>query len=63
MSFLSGIVLGFLEKELSQATPEVESYLLTMVGDLAKDVVLYIEKKTGLSRLSPSISAGESTNG
>lgn len=45
MSFISGVVINMLEKELAAQGPEVEAYALKVLGELAKDVAQYIEKK------------------
>jgi hypothetical protein len=53
MSFVSGVVLNMLEKELAAQTPEVEAYVLQLLGVLAKDLVTYVEKKIA-SKVQPS---------
>jgi hypothetical protein len=58
MSFVSGILISMIEKELTTQMPEVEAYALQMLGQLAKDIVLYVEKKAGIQ---PSVTT--STNG
>lgn len=45
MSFISAAVIAFLEKELAAQDPEVEAYVLQLLGTLASDVVAYVEKK------------------
>lgn len=45
MSFLSSVIIGMIEKELSSSTPEIEQYVLSAVGTISKDLVDYIEKK------------------
>ena len=45
MSFVSGVVISMLEKELAAQGPEVEAYVLQLLGTLASDLVAYVEKK------------------
>lgn len=53
MSFISGVLLAMLEKELAAETPEIEAYVLKVLGELSADVVSYVEKKIA-AKVSPS---------
>ena len=57
MSFISSAVIAFLEKELTAQSPEIEAYVLQLVGTLANDLVNYVEKKIAPSVANPVISA------
>lgn len=48
MSFVSSVIIGMVEKELASQTPEMEAFLLNLLGTVAKDVVQYVEKKVGI---------------
>lgn len=52
MSFISGIFLSMIEKELSAQTPEIEAYLLRMLETLGADLVAFVEKKMKVSGIS-----------
>lgn len=54
MSFVSGFVITMLEKELAAQSPEIEAYVLQLLGAVAKDVVAYVEKKIGISVPTPA---------
>jgi len=59
MSMISAMVIGLIEKELSSSSPEVEQFLISVIGELAKDLVMYIEKKTHVipsSQIQPQVS-------
>jgi hypothetical protein len=45
MSFVSGVIISMLEKELTAQGPEVEAYVLQLLGTLSADIVAYVEKK------------------
>ncbi len=55
MSFISGIFLSMIEKELSAQTPEIEAYVLALLETLGKDLVVYVEKKIALNPSPPHI--------
>lgn len=38
-----------IEKELTAQTPEIEAYALQFIGQLAGDLVQYVEKKMEIS--------------
>ncbi len=54
MSFISGIFLSMLEKELSAQTPEIEAYLLALLETLGKDLVAFVEKKLSVNPATQS---------
>lgn len=45
MSFMSSVVISFLEKELAAQAPEVSDYILKELSVLAQELVGYVEKK------------------
>lgn len=53
MSFISGVLLNMLEKELSSHSPEVEAYVLGLLGEISADVMAYLEKKIGITPQAP----------
>jgi hypothetical protein len=58
MSFVSGVVITMLEKELAAQTPEVEAYVLQLLGRVATDLVAYVEKK-----VNPAAQPAQPVNG
>lgn len=46
MSILSHIIIAAFEKELEAATPEIEQYMLKVLGTLGAELMQYITKKT-----------------
>lgn len=48
MSLLSSVVINMLEKELAAQVPEVEALALKLIDHLAKELVIFVEKKTGM---------------
>lgn len=51
MSFVAAAVIAFLEKELADEAPEIQAYVLQMLGTLATELVGYVEKK-----IAPTVS-------
>jgi len=54
MSFVSSVIIGMIEKELAAQTPEMEAFLVNMLGTVAKDLVQYVEKKVGAVSPAPA---------
>lgn len=48
MSFISGIFIEMIEKELSTQAPEIEAYLLTLLETFGTDLLAFVEKKMKL---------------
>lgn len=62
MSLVSGVLLTMLEKELAAQAPEVEAYVLQLLGVLGKDLIAYVEKKIHPDASAPA-TIEEQTNG
>lgn len=61
MSLVSGVLISMLEKELGAQTPEIEAYVLQLLGVVANDLVAYVEKKIepNAAPASPSPQEGQ----
>lgn len=53
MSFVSSVVIKMLERELAGQTPEIEAYALQFIGQIAGDLVAYVEKKVSAAPAQP----------
>jgi hypothetical protein len=49
MSFVSSVIIGMIEKELSAQAPEIAEYAIKAIGSVAADIVDYVEKKISSS--------------
>lgn len=49
MSFLSSMLIGIIEKEISAQAPEIEQYIIQLLQTIVSDLGQYVEKKIGIS--------------
>lgn len=62
MSFLTGVILSMLEKELVAQEPGAEQYFLNELSILGNDLLAFVEKKIGINASAqPQVPVSSST--
>lgn len=59
MSFVSSVIIGMIEKELSAQAPEIADYAIKAIGAVAADIVDYVEKKISSGPVPKQVPSAE----